>query len=196
MDRRCLFILSELFFGGAPEKLTDKQIEKRPVADTERRLSNRILDTVLRSLCPALEYTLDSWHSDWADSGNVNLSPDSCCSKLTVIAGDWQLTMQLAWPLSLSGAAMTTPEVDGEAFRSRLRRSARSIRTRLTVEVASMEIPLGELAGLRPGDILPMDLAAEVSARSGETACIKGIICENGDQLALRVTRHVGVRHE
>lgn len=196
MDRRSMFTLSELFFGGEPEKLTDRQIEKRPLADTERRLGNRLLDTVLRSLCPSLGYALDAWHSDWADSASPGLSGDRYWTELTVKAGDWQLTMQLAWPLSLTGKLQPEPDTDVEAFRSGLRRALMRIRTRLTVEVAAMELPLGELANLRVGDILPLDLASEAPARSGDTDCIRGIICENGDRLALRITRHAGVRHE
>lgn len=196
MDRRSMFSLSELFFGGEPQKLTDKQIEKRHLADTERRLTNRLFEMVLRTLCPALGYSLDSWQSDWMDAETATISEHACWSEVTATAENWKLTIHLAWPIALSRQSSEKPDIDRDALKSGLRRALRTVKTRLTVKVASMELPLGELSSLKAGDILPMDLAAEVSARSGDTDCIKGTICENGDQLALRITRHVGVRNE
>lgn len=189
LDNRSLFAMSELFFGGDPGKLSEQQTQ-RAIADTERRLVNRVFNSLLALLCPNLHLGLEHWQSQWLD--HVQPEPDRLWCVIRVSADDWQFTMNCGWPIALNGQATALPSPDSLALREQLENRLQSIGVQLKVDLAALTLNLDELAQLRAGDILPVDLDATVTASAGDTPCLRGQVCEHGDRLALRISDFIG----
>jgi flagellar motor switch protein FliM len=191
LDRRSLFGLSELFFGGRPEKLADKHLESRVMADTERRLGNRLLNLILNAICPDMDLPLADWQSTWLDVYAENPGSTFWCP-IKVSTGNCSLTMHCGWPVGKTKKPVERAHDEAEVFSGRIRQSLRCMPTTLRVEVATLTLTLQDVTELKAGDILPLDLGREVKAHSGSSECLRGLICEHEDQLALRVTNIVG----
>ena len=193
MDNRCLYSLSELFFGGDPAQLSDSQLKDRPLADTERRLVNRIFNALLALVCPALSLDLDDWQSQWLDYPPQTSSQQALWSEIRLGNGDaWQVSLACGWPLALDGHH---PKGTGEApadQAERLRHNLQAVTVRLKANLASLTLNLEDLAQLREGDILPMELDSLVTASAGSAPCLRGEVCEHGDRLALRIRDFIG----
>lgn len=184
-DDKALFSLSEVFFGGDPGKLNERHLSTRPMTDTDRRLANRILDTLLTLVCPALEVSLGDWQSAWLENCPQS---DAFWSRIVVATDSWSFSFFCAWPQSLMGKQNPAP--DNTAVR--LEASLESVKVRLSVELARLSLNLEDLASLNPGDILPISLNTETAAMAGASPCLRGQICEHEDQLALRITQSAG----
>ncbi len=191
LSRRSLFSLTEVFFGGQPQKLTDKQIEQRSLSDTERRLCNRMLNLFLKQICGRMNLPLADWQSNWLEPGAA-ASHNAFWCPMTVAGEAWSVDLHFAWP---QAKACPIPPADqggtGE-FKARMENRLKRVATTLKVEVASLNLNLAALGELRAGQILPLDLSGEINVRAGDTDCLKGVVCEDGDRLALRITKVVG----
>lgn len=188
LDERSLFYLSELFFGGEPDKLSDKHLHQRQVTDTERRLVGRVFNTLLATLCPPLNLALDDWQSAWVDSPSFS---SALWTIIEVSTADWTLQLHCGWPASLTGAAHRDQE-PVQDLSPLLRENLKTVPVQLTVEVARMALTLADLAELDEGDILPLDMKNIVTASAGSNACLAGQLCEHGEGLALRITDRIG----
>lgn len=191
LDRRSLFSLSELFFGGQPQKLTEKQIGTRSVTDTERRFCNRLLNLILKLVCPPLNLPLTDWQSHWLDAAAV-LPTDTFWCPVTVSGGDWSVVFYYGWPTAKMSAPVALPRANEREFKLRLERKLKRVTTTLKVEVATLHLNLAALGELTVGEILPLNLNGEINVRAGESDCLRGLVCEDGDRLALRITTVVG----
>lgn len=191
LDRRALFSLSELFFGGQPQKISDKQLDKRVLADTERRLCNRLLNLVLNLICPSLDLPLSDWQSTWLEPG-AEPSTQALWCPVSIAGNDWSLTLNIGWPLAKSCRPPALSEDDAEHFSAQMENKLQQITASLKVELATMTLSLAELGGLKVGDIIPVDLSSETRARAGDSTLLKGLVCESNNRLALRITHIVG----
>ncbi|WKE66513.1 FliM/FliN family flagellar motor switch protein [Gallaecimonas kandeliae] len=184
---RALFGLSELFFGGQPAAMASKALSSRTLSDTEERLAQKLFHYLLSALFPALGLNLDGWQSRWSNRGP---GEGMACCELTLAAGDWQLSWHCCWPQSLGAdkpQALPAPQLQAQ-----LDEAVRAVPVKLTLELAQLSLNLGELARLRVGDILPIELNETVLARAGDVVCLGGQVAEQGEQLVLKVTDRVG----
>jgi flagellar motor switch protein FliM len=190
LDRSALFGLSELFFGGRPEKLTEKQLSTRIMADTERRLCNRLLNLLLNGICPHLNFSVSDWQSSWLETGAA-IPANLLWCPIKISTGRWSATVECGWP-----AGRNLPEElaqdSAKEFAAQLEHKLQRVSTKVKVEVAALSLTLQDLGELKAGDILPLDLGREAKAWAGELECLRGLICEHEDRLALRITNVVG----
>lgn len=186
-DSRDLFGASEVFFGGDPNYLKDSVLQ-RALSESEQRLALRLFNALLKTLSPALELNLENWQSRW-----LQLPPDGpgLWTELKVSTADWTLRFHCGLPATLGGQQPERRTVD-EKQMARLQQNMLGAKIRLRVQLAQLDLNLGELLKLRKGDILGLDLQEMAAAKAGEVTCLKGQVCEQGDRLALRVVNGVG----
>lgn len=191
LDSKSLFSASELFFGGDPAKLTEQDLAKRSPSETEQRLTLRLFNALLGILCPELGLSLADWQSRWL---NAQPETDGLWTELRIAAGDCSLSLYCCWPLDLRTEPAPAPERLSEELTTRLEDNLRTVPVKLRVELARLELTLADLLQLKPGDILRMDMHDISVASAGHIVCLTGQVCEQGDQLALKVVNGVGER--
>jgi len=188
LDSLSLFSASELFFGGNPAKLAEQDLAKRTPTETEQRLAQRLFNALLGILCPALGLSLADWQSRWLTS-----QPDreGLWTEIRITAQDWNLRLYCCWPLELHTEPLPEPAPETD-MADRLSDNLSSVKIKLKVELARLELTLADLLELKAGDILRVDLHDISVATAGKNVCLTGQVCEQGDQLALKVVNGVG----
>ncbi len=181
-----LFSLSELFFGGQLAPV--KKIEGRQVSETEERLAQKILHSMLGAFFGKLGIKLEGWQSQWH-----NRSPQQhqVRTELTIKVGEGQLRWQCSWSTDFDPNPQPLA-VMPSALKPQLEQCAHAIPVKLKVTVAQLSLSLGELGKLKAGDILPIEMGETVSARIGKVSCLRGQLAEQGDQLVLRIGDGIG----
>src|SRR5690554_5162894 len=189
-DSKSLFSASELFFGGNPAKLSEQELATRSPSETEQRLALRLFNSLLGILCPALDLSLADWQSRWQ---TTQPETDGLWTELRITSHDWSLRLYCCWPLELQNEPLPEPSpVTG--MTDELSASLSSVKIKLKVELAQLALTLADLLQLKAGDILRMDLHEISPAAAGKNVCLTGQVCEQGDQLALKVVKGVGER--
>ncbi|MBL1378875.1 FliM/FliN family flagellar motor switch protein [Zobellella iuensis] len=177
-----LYQLAEMTFGGHPARRTAQH--KRPVSETERRLGLSLLSLfgqdVLAQLVPG----------SLMEQGSMVPVPQARHdSAATIIVVELVLSGQsMQWYLllpSLTRPAQPPAVTDTRQLElaGALQEILPQLRTRLSIPLAECELPLGSLAGLRAGDVLPVSLFHEVTARVGEQPLLKGRVAEQQGML-------------
>jgi|SRR5690554_1363595 len=188
LDSKSLFSASELFFGGNPNKLTEQELAKRSPSETEQRLALRLFNALLGLLCPALDLNLANWQSRWQ---TTQPETDGLWTELRVISHDWNLRLYCCWPLELQNEPLPEPNPKAD-LADKLSTSLSGVKIKLKVELAQLELTLADLVQLKAGDILRINLHDIAPAAAGKKVCLTGQVCEQGDQLALKVVKGVG----
>lgn len=104
------------------------------------------------------------------------------------------LTLTLGAPAlsALSRAVEETPPPRED--RPPAERQFAEIPLRITATLVDMRIPLSRLAGMKPGDILPISVARNVPVTVGGKLLANGIVGEMDDRVALSLDRPVAPR--
>lgn len=180
MEHAYLYQLAEMTFGGRPGD--QPAPPRRPVSETERRLGLSLLSLFGQDLLTLLVpgCTL---------SGGRMLPLAQCEPPATLVEVELSLHgRQMRWYLLLPALAAPAENPDlievrrlelAEALRDMLPQ----LKTRLSIPLAECELSLGELAGLKEGDILPISLFHEATARVGEQPLLKGRVAEQQGML-------------
>lgn len=186
--------LSELFFGGTPAEITNKELSSRPVTDTEKRLATRLFDAYLNTICEAFQKPSDSWKQQWLEKPK----PESVAWTTIKIATEaWDFQVHFGWPFLL----MDHQESDKEKAPVDLREDLESILLTtplsLKTEIVKERINIGDVATLKKGDILPISLPSTVKAKTGDNTIISGQVKEKDGHLCLQIEHNkVGVFYE
>ncbi|WP_115719465.1 FliM/FliN family flagellar motor switch protein [Gallaecimonas mangrovi] len=185
-SRSDLFSLSELFFGG--QLAAVKQVDSRQVTDTEERLAQKMLHCLLGACFSKLDLSLEGWQSQW-----FSRKPQGkqICTEVRLNVGEGTVRWCCCWAADFEPHPKT-PVLLPEQLSIELKSCAHTVPVKLKIAVAELSMNLGELSQLKSGDILPIDLSEQVTARIGKITCLRGQIAEQGEQLVLRVSESVG----
>ncbi|OYD25764.1 hypothetical protein B6S09_02675 [Oceanimonas baumannii] len=178
IEHGALYGLAEMTFGGQPG---ETPALLRSVSETERRLASSLLLMLADGLMARILPEAVSGHAGM-QAGAPDFIPQTHLAFEISFAGQ-----QLSWMLVLPALtaeepeALPDPAIEGlsAALNARLPR----LTTRLSVPLASFELPLGDVSGLREGDVLPINLLQEVVARAGEQPLLKGRVAERDGRL-------------
>ncbi|MGO5000107.1 FliM/FliN family flagellar motor switch protein [Oceanisphaera sp. W20_SRM_FM3] len=207
IEQASLYQLAEMSFGGEPNPA--RTLGQRTLSETERRLganlltllANELLAQLLlsssasRGLSTDLSAHLSTDQSiNLASSRRVLLAPAP--PNLTTVTwlsfnlscGEHHLNWQLAMPVLLQTPAPAIVEAQlsaalSQALNQALKARLPQLSTRLTVPLAEFDLPLGQLALLQVGDILPIHLLQETRARVGQQPVLKGRVAEQQGRL-------------
>src|SRR5690606_33272210 len=94
-------------------------------------------------------------------------------------------------PLGLQNEPLPEPNPKAD-LADKLSTSLSGVKIKLKVELAQLELTLADLVQLKAGDILRINLHDIAPAAAGKKVCLTGQVCEQGDQLALKVVKGVG----
>lgn len=180
LEHADLYQLAEMTFGGLPGRRPVPS--GRPVSETERRLGLSLLSLfgqeLLAQLAPG---------GTLAQGRMIPLAQGE--PPATVVAIELSLSgQQMQWYLLLP-ALLRPAENPGLtdarrlALAEALQEMLPRLKTRLSIPLAECELSLGELAGLKEGDILPISLFHEATARVGEQPLLKGRVAEQQGML-------------
>ncbi len=177
IEHATLYQLAEMTFGGMP---TDRAMTLRGVSETERRLGNSLLSMLTDNLVARILPEAVP-----ASPRMLGFKPDIAAVsylKFEIHFAGRQLSWVLALPaLEVAPQAQNEPVITGLAVE--LNAGLPGLNTRLSVPLASFELPLGRLAELREGDVLPIHLLQEVVARAGDLPVLKGRVAERDGML-------------
>ncbi|MDP5292409.1 FliM/FliN family flagellar motor switch protein [Oceanimonas sp. CHS3-5] len=178
IEHATLYRLAEMTFGGQP---LDSIGPLRAVSETERRLGASLLGMITDDLV-------------------ARILPEAVpgCARMLAGAAEFEVETQLAfdihfagqhlgWTLTLPALRSAEPEAlpvpaDG-GLTEALNASLPRLSTHLSVPLATFELPLGQIAELNEGDVLPINLLQEVVARAGEQPVLKGRVAERDGML-------------
>ena len=176
-DPRLVFTLVDNFFGGDGRFYT--KIEGRDFTPTERRVIQMLLNQVLKDLKEAwamvatvdFEYLSSEMNPQFANivSPTEVVVVSSFHVELEGGGGDIHLTLPYAMIEPLreqlqAGVQSDRKEMD-DRWPSSLRNEVKDAQVELSATLVETELTFGELANLRPGDIIPIDLPRSVVAR-------------------------------
>jgi flagellar motor switch protein FliM len=183
-DGAALSVLSDLFFGHDSSATRPRNLPS--VSDTEERIAKRVLVCQLEAIASAFGLPCAGWEVRWDEAGPTEPLPG--CS-VTLSAE----TLKCGWSLCWSTSAVTEESAaPGPEAAAALEQAVLRVPVRLRVEVARLQVPLGRLEGLRPGDVLPLRLHSEAPARVGGFSCSQGRVAEDGDALVFQITKVFG----
>lgn len=186
LDRRSLFSVSELFFAGNPCDLTDKDIKKRDITDTDTRLISRLLSAAIGIVSDNLGIEPCYWNTEWSelvDTGGL------FWTEFEIAGESWSISIHLGWPCSFrKEEAQVAPVFTREEISSQLERAP----VRLAAELASLTITMADLNNLSTGDIIEFDLQQNITATAHGVPCVSGKIFESDDRLGLRIDHNAG----
>ncbi len=201
-DPNLVFLVIDSLFGGHGRYNT--RIEGRDFTNTEQRIIHRLLSLTLESYGQAweavhpieFEYIRSEMHTKFASiaSGNdvvvvssFNIELGSSGGKLNVCLPYSMLEPirdLLTRPLQQSAA----DSID-QRWTQQLSREVRSAEVEMSVEFARIETSIAELLHLAVGDVLPVDVKPNVTARVGGVPVLEcGYGTFNG-RYALRVNK-------
>ena len=200
IEQDSLYQLAEMSFGGEPNPARPQA--SRTLSETERRLGANLLSLLANELLAQLllSPSVSGGVSTAVSSLSTEQSTDSASRRvllaqalpsLTTVTwlsfnlscGEHSLSWQLAMPVlvKLPAPASVSPVVSAalaQALNEALKARLPQLSTRLTVPLAEFDLPLGQLAELAVGDILPIHLLQETRARVGQQPVLKGHVAE------------------
>lgn len=188
--------LSELFFGGSPSNISNKDLAKKPVTDTEKRLATRLFNVFLDTITESFKQDDDlDWSQQWIERLKDS---DVLWTTAKVSSEDgWDFSINFAWPYAITDEDESQDEDRDIDLTGNLEKALVNIALTLKTVVAKTSINITDIANLKKGDILPISLPSHVSARSGNNVIVSGSICEHNERLGLKIEHNsVGVNYE
>lgn len=200
LDPKFVFILVDNFFGGDGRYHT--KIEGREFTPTENRVIRMILDELFRDFkeawAPVLDITFEYLNSEVNPQFANIVSP----TEVVVIStfdielegGGGQIHVTMPYSMlepmrELLDAGVQSDRTDiDERWIQALRDEIKSAEVELTSTLVETQITLGQVAKLKAGDIIPVDLPAEVSLKSGGIPILRGRFGESNGVRAVKVT--------
>ncbi|AEY02577.1 hypothetical protein GU3_14120 [Oceanimonas sp. GK1] len=178
IDHDTLYRLAEMTFGGQPQQ---GRGPRRPLSETERRLGAGLLtmlagDVVARILPEAVPGAgrLLPANPDFTTETRIAFQV-----RLAEQSLDWVLALPRLQPPSSEEAMPAMQAALGQTLNASLPRLC----TRLSVPLATFDLPLWRLRELQEGEVLPINLLPEVVARAGEQPVLKGRVAERDGML-------------
>lgn len=188
--------LSELFFGGSPSNLSNKDLAKKPVTDTEKRLSVRLFNVFLSSITEVFKGQEDmGWNQQWIE----RLKEEDVLWTTAKVSSDegWEFCVNFAWPYAITDEDDSEEEAKEIDLSESLEKLLVNVVLSLKTVVAKTSINITDIANLKKGDILPISLPSQVTAKSGNNVVLSGSICEYNERLGLKIEHNtVGVDYE
>lgn len=187
--------LSELFFGGSPKEIKEKDLAKKPVTDTEKRLATRLLNVFIETIVVNFKKENIEWNQSWIDKLKAE---EVLWTTVKIFSDDdWDFSLNLAWPYLISEDVQESVEVSGVDLSEALENALTKIPLTLKTVVAKSLINITDIANLKKGDILPISLPSHVLSKTGENTIVSGSICEHDQKLCLKIEQnHIGIKYE
>lgn len=195
LDARALLAQLDRAFGGAGEVQGKLPAELPLSADLlAKRLEQQTLKAVAGEL-GAIEV-----RSGRRATSVTELAPFDAAAALTLIEFEVEPDAGAAWTLSLAieaeALAVLLPQrasVGAKPAEERKRGATSSpfadLPLTASATLVDMSIPLHRLAGLAPGDVLPIMVARSVPLQIGEAIIARGTVGEVDKQVALQITQ-------
>jgi flagellar motor switch protein FliM len=188
MSKKAVFSVSELFFAGSPNDISEKSIAKRDITDTDKRLISRLFNAAISILSESIGVEPASWNNDWAE----NPDTESCFwSTLTVNGENWEMDFLIGWPTSLSKKKDSKEAI--EFTRNQIEAQLEKTPVHLSSEIASVSLNLSDINDMKEGDIIEFDMHPEIMASAGGVVCVSGKIFESDGHLGLRIDQNMGM---
>jgi flagellar motor switch protein FliM len=205
-DPKLVFTLVDNFFGGDGRFYT--KIEGRDFTPTERRVIHMLLTQVLKDLKEAWQMVADVDFEYLSSEMNPQFANIVSPTEVVVVCtfhvelegggGDIQLTVPYATieplrELLAAGVQSDRKEVD-DRWPTALRHEVRAATIELEATLAETDITLGDLLGMQPGDIIPIELPKLVTARVEGVPVFNGQFGVSRGNLALKVAERINPR--
>lgn len=205
-DPKLVFTLVDNFFGGDGRFYT--KIEGRDFTPTERRIIQMLLTQVLKDLQEAWSMVADLAFEYQNSEMNPQFANIVSPSEVVVVnsfhveleggGGDIHLTMPYATiePLRelLAAGMQSDRKEQDDRWPTSLRNEIRAADVEVQATLVETEITVGELARLKPGDIIPIDLPKAVVARVDGVPVFTGQFGVSRGNNALKVIERATAR--
>lgn len=201
LDPKFVFILVDNFFGGDGRYHT--KIEGREFTPTENRVIRMIIDELFRDFkeawAPVLEINFEYLNSEVNPQFANIVSP----TEVVVIStfdielegGGGQIHVTMPYSMlepmrELLDAGVQSDRTDiDERWIQALRDEIKTAEVELTSTLVETQLTLSQVASLKEGDIIPIELPEEVSLKSGGIPILRG---QFGDSNGVRAVRVLG----
>lgn len=202
MDAKLVFKLVDNFFGGDGRHA---KIEGREFTPTELRVVQLVLQQVFVDMREAWGPVLDLDFEYMSSEVNPSMANIVSPSEVVVVStfhieldgggGDLHVTV----PYSMiepvreildAGFQSDVDEVDERWVKS-LRKDLMEAKVPINSQIASKEINLRDLVGLKAGDVIPIDIPDELTITANRVPIGFGKLGRVGDSLAFKMTRKV-----
>lgn len=195
LDVRALLAQLDRAFGGTGEVQAKLPAELPLSADLlARRLANEAVAAVARELGIA------DFRGDRHATSVAELAPFDPAAELTLVefeivpadGSNWKLTLAIetdALPGLFPQRAPARPKSAEERKPTPNGAPFADLPLTASATLVDMSVPLHRLAGLAPGDVLPIMVARNVPLRIGETIIARGTVGEVDKQVALQITQ-------
>lgn len=189
MDQRLVSAMTGLVFGGdgsVPAALPGQ------FSHTEQRLASRLVEAIAPELGRLLGGTADGTVVDGLETSVTGIDPRSRYALMTfqVQAGEGSGSLRLAMdPALTSRLNGHSPDPQaGQGWHNHLLESATRARVRLHGRVAEVELTIGDLLSMRPGDFIPLDIDRQVVLCVGQQPVLCGELGVSESQNAVHIT--------
>lgn len=203
IDPKLVFILVDNFFGG--EGRFYNKIEGREFTPTEQRVISMLLNLVFKDL-------MDAWHPvkhlEFEFQGsevNPHLANIVSPTEVVVVStfridlegggGDLHITFPYSMlepirDLLDAGVQSDVADIDGRWIIS-LRDEIFEAKVDVKSSLLQMEMSLGEILKLKPGDIIPIDMPNSVVVEAEEIPLFRGTMGVSRGNAAIKITDRV-----
>jgi flagellar motor switch protein FliM len=203
IDPKLVFILVDNFFGG--EGRFYNKIEGREFTPTEQRVISMLLNLVFKDL-------IDAWHPvkhlEFEFQGsevNPHLANIVSPTEVVVVStfridlegggGDLHITFPYSMlepirDLLDAGVQSDVADIDGRWIIS-LRDEIFEAKVDVKSSLLQMEMSLGEILKLKPGDIIPIDMPNSVVVEAEEIPLFRGTMGVSRGNAAIKITDRV-----
>ena len=189
ISKSSLFSITEVFFGDNPKNLSDKDLEKRKITETEIRILSRLTNSMLGITGSATEHSAEYWNlSKIEDAPKL----DAIWAKVEVSTDDWEIVMWMGWPKAFY--IMESRHAEPSFTREEMESALLGMKIRTKAEVGQLSTNLADLQCIKPGDILEFNMPEETPVLAEGVKCLSGKIFETNDQLGLRINHNLGMK--
>ena len=207
LDPKLVFSVVDSFFGGNGRFHT--KIEGRDFTPTEHRIIRMLLDLIFADLHEAWKPVLDVRFEYINSEVNPQFANIVSPSEVVVVTtfhidleaggGDMHLCLPYAMvePIrELLDAGVQSDRGDrDERWETALREELMSAEVELSSVLAEAQISMQELANLKKGDVIPLDIPELVEVFASEVPIFKGMLGVSEGNYAIKVRDWTTVRH-
>lgn len=192
IERELQFFLVDIFFGGK-----GISARKTDISDTELRMVDRFFSQILAQFSAAWQNTT-TWQCELAPKGRLQEGngPQGeqlylvCRFNLEIAGHSGWLDISLPFEsldfLRDQQGKAEDVEADPELQR-KIRSTLKKAPIRLTSTLCERRLMLGDVMGLKAGDVIPVEMPGEVTVRAGKSPLFTARVAENNSTLVLHI---------
>lgn len=199
LDPKLVFSVVDTFFGGSGRFHT--KIEGREFTPTETRVIRMLLEIAFKDFTMAWDPVLDLHFEYVSSEVNPQFANIVSPSEVVVVTtfnvdlesggGDFYMCLPYSMlepirELLDAGVQSDRGEKD-ERWERAMREEILGVEVELSSTLGEMRITLGELAGLRVGDIIPFDFPSQVEVCAEAMPVLRGVLGEHDRNYAVKV---------